>query len=173
MLLPLLLIVVVMVFMTRSQKKRQQAAVDMRNQMQEGSGVRTIGGMYATVKGVGDDAVLLEVAPGIHATYAKTAIATVLDDEEYARITEGAAGLPEGFTTDDVPDDASSLDEYNYEDENEDEPRAEVEGDEESDKVDMTKDSDHEDEADEEHEPEDEHSDAAPKADLRKDGDSK
>ena len=41
----------------------------MRNQMQPGTGVRTIGGMYATVKEVHDDTVLLEVAPGVHADF--------------------------------------------------------------------------------------------------------
>ena len=53
----------------------------MRNDMQPGAGVRTIGGMYATVKEVHDDTVLLEVAPGVHAVFAKNAIGAVLDDD--------------------------------------------------------------------------------------------
>ncbi|WP_391654525.1 preprotein translocase subunit YajC [Streptomyces tamarix] len=103
-----------MFLMTRSAKKKQQQAMEMRNQMQPGTGVRTIGGMYATVKEVGDDTVLLEVAPGVHAVYAKNAIGAVLEDEEYNRIVHGdtdsgtegdvtSGGLPA------VPDDASSL----------------------------------------------------------------
>ena len=62
----------------------------MRDEMQPGTGVRTIGGMYATVKEIHDDTVLLEVAPGVHAIYAKNAIGAVLADEEYNRILDGA-----------------------------------------------------------------------------------
>ncbi|OEJ98334.1 preprotein translocase subunit YajC [Streptomyces thermolilacinus] len=103
-----------MFLMTRSAKKKQQQAMEMRNQMQPGTGVRTIGGMYATVKEVGDDTVLLEVAPGVHAVYAKNAIGAVLEDDEYNRIVHGDTGTEtEGDATSDdlpaVPDDASSL----------------------------------------------------------------
>ncbi|KOU12297.1 preprotein translocase, YajC subunit [Streptomyces sp. NRRL F-2295] len=97
-----------MFLMTRSAKKKQAAAAQMRNDMQPGTGVRTIGGMYATVKEVHDDTVLLEVAPGVHAFYAKNAIGAVLDDAEYNRIVHGDD--PELDTEGTVvPDDASSL----------------------------------------------------------------
>ncbi|MEV7677230.1 preprotein translocase subunit YajC [Streptomyces sp. NPDC088341] len=104
-LLPFIVLIGAMFLMTRSAKKKQQAAAQMRNDMQPGTGVRTIGGMYATVKEVHDDTVLLEVAPGVHAVYAKNAIGAVLDDDEYNRIVHG------DDTTDGtvVPDDASSL----------------------------------------------------------------
>jgi len=107
-LLPFIVLIGAMFLMTRSAKKKQQAAAQMRNDMQPGTGVRTIGGMYATVKEVHDDMVLLEVAPGIHAVYAKNAIGAVLDDDEYNRIVHGD---DDAFKTDDavVPDDASSL----------------------------------------------------------------
>ncbi|SDJ89228.1 preprotein translocase subunit YajC [Streptomyces indicus] len=106
-LLPFILIIGVMFLMTRSAKKKQQQAVEMRNQMQPGTGVRTIGGMYAVVKEVGDDTATLEVAPGVHAIYAKNAIGAVLDDEEYNRIVHGITA--EDVKVDEVPDDASSL----------------------------------------------------------------
>ncbi|MBC9715623.1 preprotein translocase subunit YajC [Streptomyces sp. TRM66268-LWL] len=106
-LLPFILIIGVMFLMTRSAKKKQQQAAEMRNQMQPGTGVRTIGGMYAVVKEVADDAVTLEVAPGVHAIYAKNAIGAVLDDDEYNRIVHGIT--PEDVDAPDVPDDASSL----------------------------------------------------------------
>ena len=62
----------------------------MRNQMQPGTGVRTIGGMYATVKEVNEDTVLLEVGPRRRTLlFAKNAIGAVLDDEEYNRIVHG------------------------------------------------------------------------------------
>lgn len=105
-LLPFIVLIGAMFLMTRSAKKKQQAAAQMRNAMQPGSGVRTIGGMYATVKELHDDTVLLEVAPGVHAFFAKNSIGAVLDDAEYNRIIHG-----DDLSADDavVPDDASSL----------------------------------------------------------------
>lgn len=105
-LLPLIVIIGVMFLMTRSAKKKQQAASQMRNEMQAGTGVRTIGGMYATVKEIQEDTVLLEIAPGVHAIYAKNAIGAVLEDAEYNRIVHGDT---EELDTPVVPDDASSL----------------------------------------------------------------
>ncbi|MGW4035578.1 preprotein translocase subunit YajC [Streptomyces sp. NPDC004778] len=107
-LLPFIVLIGAMFLMTRSAKKKQAAAAQMRNDMQPGTGVRTIGGMYATVKEVHDDTVLLEVAPGVHAVYAKNAIGAVLDDAEYNRIVHGDdSELDTDGTV--VPDDASSL----------------------------------------------------------------
>ncbi|KIZ17457.1 preprotein translocase subunit YajC [Streptomyces natalensis] len=106
-LLPFIVLIGAMFLMTRSAKKKQQAAQQMRNEMQPGTGVRTIGGMYATVKEIHEESVLLEVAPGVHAIYAKNAIGAVLADDEYNRILDGA----DPIKTDEpvVPDDASSL----------------------------------------------------------------
>ncbi|AJE86794.1 MULTISPECIES: preprotein translocase subunit YajC [Streptomyces] len=100
-LLPFVVLIGAMFLMTRSAKKKQQQAVQMREQVQPGTGIRTIGGMYATVKEVNEDTLLLEVAPGVHAVYAKNSVGAVLDDEEYNRIVHG--------TGTEVPDDASSL----------------------------------------------------------------
>ena len=110
MLLPFIVLIGAMFLMTRSAKKKQAQAAEMRNQMQPGTGVRTIGGMYATVKEIQDEAVLLEVAPGVHAVYAKNAIGAVLDDAEYNRIVHGDTE-DDGAADSDavVPDDASSL----------------------------------------------------------------
>ncbi|MCM3818824.1 preprotein translocase subunit YajC [Streptomyces sp. DR3-1] len=105
--LPIFVLIGAMFLMTRSAKKKQQQAADMRNSMTPGSGIRTIGGMYATVKEVHDESVLLEVAPGVHAIYAKNAIGAVLDDEEYNRIIHGVEGDESDAPV--VPDDASSL----------------------------------------------------------------
>ncbi|OCC08867.1 preprotein translocase subunit YajC [Streptomyces sp. PTY087I2] len=107
-LLPFIVLIGAMFLMTRSAKKKQAAAAQMRNDMQPGTGVRTIGGMYATVKEVHDDTVLLEVAPGVHAVYAKNAIGAVLDDAEYNRIVHGDDQELDADGTV-VPDDASSL----------------------------------------------------------------
>ncbi|WP_225799497.1 preprotein translocase subunit YajC [Streptomyces sp. NK15101] len=106
-LLPFIVLIGAMFLMTRSAKKKQQAAAQMRDEMQPGTGVRTIGGMYATVKEIGDETVLLEVAPGVHAVYAKNAIGAVLEDSEYNRIVHGDDEESDTDTV--VPDDASSL----------------------------------------------------------------
>ena len=87
--LPLILIVGVMFMMTRSAKNKQRQASEMRNQMEPGSGVRTIGGMYAVVKEVNEETVLLELTDGVHAHFAKNAIGTVLAEEEFNRIVHG------------------------------------------------------------------------------------
>ncbi|MEW2285982.1 preprotein translocase subunit YajC [Streptomyces sp. NPDC047841] len=107
-LLPFIVLIAAMFLMTRSAKKKQHQAAQMRNEMQPGSGVRTIGGMYATVKEVNEDTVLLDAGPGVELLFAKNAIGSVLSDDEYNRIVHGVehdlksdAGL--------VPDDASSL----------------------------------------------------------------
>ncbi|MFC7897114.1 preprotein translocase subunit YajC [Streptomyces sp. NPDC057381] len=107
-LLPFIVLIGAMFLMTRSAKKKQQQAVDMRNQMQPGSGVRTIGGMYATVKEVNDDTVLLDAGPGVELLFAKNSIGAVLTDEEYNRIVHGIEHDLKS-DSDIVPDDASSL----------------------------------------------------------------
>jgi preprotein translocase subunit YajC len=108
-LLPLILIIGVMFLMTRSARSRQRQASDMRNAMAPGSGVRTIGGMYALVKSVNEDTVELEVAPGVVAHYAKNAVAAVLDEDEFNRVVHGVIaeepelGEPEETEAEDAP----------------------------------------------------------------------
>ncbi|MFE8992721.1 preprotein translocase subunit YajC [Streptomyces collinus] len=107
-LLPFIVLIGAMFLMTRSAKKKQQQAADMRNQMQPGSGVRTIGGMYATVKEVNEDTVLVDAGPGVDLLFAKNAIGAVLTDDEYNRIVHGIEHDLKS-DADIVPDDASSL----------------------------------------------------------------
>ncbi|NLU73723.1 preprotein translocase subunit YajC [Streptomyces sp. HNM0575] len=107
-LLPFIVLIGAMFLMTRSAKNKQRKAAAMRDEMTPGTGVRTIGGMYATVKEIRDDTVLLEVAPGTHALYAKNAVGAVLEQEEYERIVAGAPA-DDGIGDTVVPDDASSL----------------------------------------------------------------
>ncbi|MEU2334203.1 preprotein translocase subunit YajC [Streptomyces sp. NPDC006654] len=109
--LPLLVFIVLiaaMFLMTRSTRKRQQQANQMRNEIQPGNGVRTIGGMYATVKEVSEDTVLLDAGPGVDLLFAKNAIGAVLTDDEYNRIVHGIEHDLKS-DSDVVPDDASSL----------------------------------------------------------------
>jgi preprotein translocase subunit YajC len=85
----LVLIVGVMFMMTRSAKNKQRQAQNMRSEMEPGTGVRTIGGMYAVVKEVNDETVLLELTDGVHAHFAKNAIGAVLSEDEFNRIVHG------------------------------------------------------------------------------------
>jgi preprotein translocase subunit YajC len=115
-LLPFIVLIGAMFLMTRSAKKKQAQAAHMRNEMQPGSGVRTIGGMYATVKEVNEETVLLDAAPGVDLLFAKNSIGAVLSDDEYNRIVHGIEhDLKSDGTV--VPDDASSLTETDENDE--------------------------------------------------------
>ncbi|MFG2605407.1 preprotein translocase subunit YajC [Streptomyces sp. NPDC048514] len=107
-LLPFIVLIAAMFLMTRSAKKKQHQAAQMRNEMQPGSGVRTIGGMYATVKEVNEDTVLLDAGPGVDLLFAKNSIGAVLTDDEYNRIVHGIEHDLKS-DADVVPDDASSL----------------------------------------------------------------
>lgn len=97
----LLLPVAAIFLMFRSQKKRQQQASSMQSAMETGSAVRTIGGMYALVKSVNDSTVELEIAPGVVAHYAKSAIAAVIDEQEYDEIINGRPVEDESVDLDD------------------------------------------------------------------------
>jgi preprotein translocase subunit YajC len=116
MLLPFIVLIGAMFLMTRSAKRKQAKAAQMRNELQPGSGVRTIGGMYATVKELNEDTVLLDAGPGVELLFAKNAIGTVLSDDEYNRIVHGVEHDLKS-DTDVVPDDASSLTEPDSADE--------------------------------------------------------
>lgn len=80
---PLLFIVLlfgVMYFMMiRPQQKRRREAERMQSGLSPGDEIVTIGGLYGTVTNVDDETVTLEVAPGVHARYARPAIARVVN----------------------------------------------------------------------------------------------
>jgi preprotein translocase subunit YajC len=80
--MPILMIVLlfgVMYFMMiRPQQKRRREAEQMQSTLGPGAEVVTIGGLYGTVVTSDDETVVLEVAPGVHARYARPAIARVI-----------------------------------------------------------------------------------------------
>lgn len=80
-LLPLILIVVVFYFLLiRPQRRRQQQQAQLQNRLVPGQRVLTTAGMLGTVAAVEDDAVVLEIAPGVESRFVKQAIGQVLDD---------------------------------------------------------------------------------------------
>jgi preprotein translocase subunit YajC len=82
-LLPVILIGVVFYFLLfRPQRRRQQAQAQMQRQIQPGQRVMTTAGMIAEVIAIEDDAVVLEIAPGVEVRFVKQAIGQVLHDDE-------------------------------------------------------------------------------------------
>jgi preprotein translocase subunit YajC len=79
--LPLLVVVAFAAFvyflMIRPQQRRRREAENMQSSMGVGDVVVTVGGLYGTVTEVGDDFVMLEIAPGVAAKYARAAIGKV------------------------------------------------------------------------------------------------
>jgi preprotein translocase subunit YajC len=82
-LLPVILIGVVFYFLLfRPQRRRQQQQAQMQRAIQPGQRVMTTAGMLATVIAIEDDAVVLEIAPGVEARFVRQAIGQVLDDSD-------------------------------------------------------------------------------------------
>lgn len=78
-LLPLLLIATAFYFLAiRPARTRARAAEQMQGALRPGQAVMTTAGLYATVVELGDETVVLEVAPGVHSRYAKRAISRVV-----------------------------------------------------------------------------------------------
>jgi preprotein translocase subunit YajC len=86
-LFPLLLMGGVFYFLLiRPQQRRQRQQRELLSSVDVGDEVLTIGGMYGTVRGIQDDELTLEVAPGIQLRFLRSAIARKLtfepEDEE-------------------------------------------------------------------------------------------
>jgi preprotein translocase subunit YajC len=81
-LLPIIVIGLVFYFLLfRPQRRRQQQQAQMQRQIEPGQRVMTTAGMFATVVALEDDAVVLEVAPGVEVRCVKQAIGQVLPDD--------------------------------------------------------------------------------------------
>ena len=79
-LLPLVLVLVVFwLFIIRPARNRQRELARTQQGLVPGQQVMTSAGLFATVVAVEDDAVVLEVAPGVHSRYARQAVVRVLD----------------------------------------------------------------------------------------------
>jgi preprotein translocase subunit YajC len=77
--LPIILLFVVMYFiLIRPQGKRRREAQQMQSQLSPGDDVQTVGGLFATVVSIADDAVTVEASPGVHMRYTRGAIARVV-----------------------------------------------------------------------------------------------
>jgi preprotein translocase subunit YajC len=97
-LLPLILLFGVMyLLMIRPQQRRRREAQELQSRLGSGDEVVTIGGLYGTIVEADDETVTLEISPGVHARYARPAIARVVsrgeteeeeEEEEYEEEAE-------------------------------------------------------------------------------------
>ena len=85
--LPLLIILgAFMYFASRRQRKAMQATIDLHESLEIGDRVHTTSGMEATITGITDDTVDLEIAPGVVTTWMKLAVRDRIEpeiDEDY------------------------------------------------------------------------------------------
>ncbi len=79
-----LIFLAVYLLFIRPARNRQRAAVGARRQVSVGDEIITTSGLIATVAEVGDDALTLEIAPGVRVRYVPAAILRVLSDEPEA-----------------------------------------------------------------------------------------
>jgi len=80
--LPLIIIMgAFMYFASRRQRKAMQATIDLHESLNVGDRVHTTSGLQATITGITDDTVDLEIAPGVVTTWMKLAIRDRIEDE--------------------------------------------------------------------------------------------
>ncbi|MDF3336325.1 preprotein translocase subunit YajC [Mycolicibacterium septicum] len=98
--LPLLIVMgAFMFFASRRQRKAMQATIDLHNSLRIGDRVHTTSGLQATITGITDDNVDLEIAPGVVTTWMKLAVRDRIeedtDDEAGTDVPAGATELTE------------------------------------------------------------------------------
>lgn len=80
--LPLLIILgAFMFFASRRQRKAMQATIDLHESLRIGDRVHTTSGLQATIAGLTEDTVDLEIAPGVITTWMKLAIRDRIEAE--------------------------------------------------------------------------------------------
>jgi preprotein translocase subunit YajC len=76
----------------RPQRKRAKDAAELQSSLQAGSRVMMSGGIFGTLKHLGDKQVVVEVSPGVELTFVRQAIIRPLKDDEdefeYADVAE-------------------------------------------------------------------------------------
>jgi preprotein translocase subunit YajC len=100
----------VMLFMFRSTRRRQQNAQNVRNQVVNGSKIRTIHGIFGTVVDSDDRNVMVEVSPGVQVKMMRQAIGQVLPDDEPDGILHTDTDSSTGWSQDGSSADGASVD---------------------------------------------------------------
>jgi preprotein translocase subunit YajC len=101
-----LVFVVLIVLPGRQRKKVQAQQQQMQKSLVPGTSVLTTAGLHATVRGVGEGTVDLEIAPGVVTTFERRAILQVREPAGGASAAGGGPAIePGGTTLDGTPDD--------------------------------------------------------------------
>jgi preprotein translocase subunit YajC len=101
-----LVFVVLIVLPGRQRKKVAAQQQQMQESLKPGTQVMTTAGMHATVRGVGDGTVDLEIAPGVVSTFERRAVLQVRDAAGGATAVDGGTAAGPGTTpVDGTPDD--------------------------------------------------------------------
>ncbi len=80
--LPLIIIMgAFMFFASRRQRKAMQATIDLHESLRVGDRVHTTSGLQASITGITDDTVDLEIAPGVVTRWMKLAIRDRIEQE--------------------------------------------------------------------------------------------
>lgn len=88
--MPLLLCAVVFYLLVLGPERKQRKKRDeMLKKLSKGDKVMTTGGMHATVAAVQDDVVTLQIADGVRARFARSAVQTVITEEATAPESSG------------------------------------------------------------------------------------
>jgi preprotein translocase subunit YajC len=82
-------------FLVRPQRRRQVEQSQLQDSIAEGDEILTAGGIHGTVRGVEDETVRVEIAPGTIVRLDRRAVATVVQEPEpNAQIEPGPADPP-------------------------------------------------------------------------------
>lgn len=80
--LPLLIVLgAFMYFASRRQKKAMQATIDLHNALRVGDDIHLTSGLRGTIRGITDDYVDVEIAPGVVTTWMKLAVRDRIDPD--------------------------------------------------------------------------------------------
>jgi preprotein translocase subunit YajC len=90
-LFPLVLVVGLYLLLIRPQRARAKRLAAVQSAVAPGSRVITTAGLHATVVSVHGDDLVLEIAPGVHATFASQAVVSLLDEPAVHDDEEGPA----------------------------------------------------------------------------------
>ncbi|MPZ65038.1 MAG: preprotein translocase subunit YajC [Pseudonocardiaceae bacterium] len=77
---------------SRRQRRAMREAQEIQNSLVEGDRVMTTSGMHATVVGLGEDTLELEISPGVTTTWVRQAIREKLTDPDEEEASGDATG---------------------------------------------------------------------------------
>jgi len=86
----LLLIALTYVVLVRPQRRRQQQQSQMLSDLTVGAEILTAGGLFGTIRSIGEDQLTVEIAPGTNVKLDKRAVALIVSDEERAALSARA-----------------------------------------------------------------------------------